>query len=203
MAPAPEQAPRGADQREQHVEVQVAGLQAAHHPRRALRERGDSVQRAIDQRAVGELEEHVLGHPEQRAADDEVVELVDEVLPFTAPGAARRPDPTASARSPLPAKNHAAPTRPASPSATDITTMGMCAPAREGRMPGSGNIGSRKCGIDRKPPIAESTASITEHAGHRQRRLVDVGGGVRVQARWPRRTRARAGGTCRRRSSAR
>jgi len=67
---------------------------------------------------------------------------------------------TASARSPLPAKNHAAPARPASPSATDITTMGTCAPAREGWMPGSGSIGSRKCGIDRKPPIAESTARI-------------------------------------------
>src|SRR4029079_9778144 len=80
MTPAPEQRADDADEHEPRIEMEASGLQPAEYRRAAARGRRQRVQRAVDQGAIAEAEEHAVGDPRQRLAEDALVELVDEVL---------------------------------------------------------------------------------------------------------------------------
>ena len=58
------------DEHQQRVEVQVAVLHAARARRRAPPERGEAVQRAVEERAIAELQEDAIRDPVQRPPDN-------------------------------------------------------------------------------------------------------------------------------------
>src|SRR6188768_3128314 len=92
MPPAPEQRARDAEEHEPGVEMEAPGLQPAEHGRAAAGDRGQGVQRAVDQGAIAEAQEGAVGYPDQRLAEAALVQLVDEVLarePAVRPGEAR------------------------------------------------------------------------------------------------------------------
>ena len=68
------------NEHEQRVQVQVAVLHAGQAAGGAPAERGEAVQRAVEELLVAELQEDAIRNPVQRPPDQPVVGLVDEVL---------------------------------------------------------------------------------------------------------------------------
>src|SRR6266511_754112 len=69
MAPAPCERGDDAQQHEECVQVEIAGLHTAERTCASAREPGEAVQRSVDQQLVAEAQEHALGNPRERTAD--------------------------------------------------------------------------------------------------------------------------------------
>src|SRR5678810_1208516 len=80
IARAPDQ--RASDSREHQpgVEMEASGLDAREHAATRAAERRHAVERAVEDGAVAEAQEDPVRDPDQRPADQPLVELVDEVL---------------------------------------------------------------------------------------------------------------------------
>src|SRR5689334_4933067 len=78
MAQAPPERRGEAAEDEEGVEVQAAGLHAPEHPGGAAAQGGEGVQGAVEDRPVAQPQEDRVRDPQQRAADEALVGLVDE-----------------------------------------------------------------------------------------------------------------------------
>ena len=128
----------------------------------ALGERGQPVQRAVDEDAVADSQEDAVRDPGRAAGRAPPRRARRCSTCRTAAGAAgSKRGCSRAARAALPPKKYAgASSRPPTPIADRDPRPAGSWNACSARAPrGSGSIGSRKCGIEKKPPTADSSAS--------------------------------------------
>jgi hypothetical protein len=113
---------------------------------------------------VAESQEDAVRDPEQRAPDQRVVRLVDVVL--AGKDAVQRREAGAQPLGALggPAEHERGGSESGEGEHDRHDDERRLVVLERGTMSGSGSSGSRKCGIDRKPPIADSTASTVSTA---------------------------------------
>src|SRR5512139_4270679 len=80
ITPHPHEAADDAEHRHGHVPLQLTGFDAAEAAGGAPGHVREPVQRAVDQEAVADVQEHAFRDPVERPAEHGVVELVDPVL---------------------------------------------------------------------------------------------------------------------------
>src|SRR5436190_14291987 len=67
MGEAPRERGDDAGEHQEGIELQAAALEAAQHARGALPERGEPMERAVEEAPVAEVQEHAPRDPEERA----------------------------------------------------------------------------------------------------------------------------------------